>query len=283
MHKNKKKYKINWKFSQKGNLWKIIFAGNEIICGETRNTVKKESYFFSVDVKTGKSLLKNYVPEKDNFWITLEDASSKYFFLSRFEQPGMPNHSSIIAVDLKSGNKIWENTELEFFYNTEDMVIAYKQNFESAEIYELNAVTGEVIKKHTENMYGHFYKLREKIISEKYNEINDYPVSFSNNSSNSVKDVLNIEIKNTSASNPEFIERDDKVIFNYYRDKSHDLNNINKKNFSNIICIYDKSGLILYKDILNESTSYKVPDNFFTKDEYLYYIKEKNELINIKL
>jgi hypothetical protein len=286
LHGNdKKKYKINWKFSQKGNLWRIVFAGNDIICGETRNNVSKETYFFSVEVKTGKYLLKNYVPEKDNFWMTLEEASSKYLFLSRFEQPGMPNHKGIMAVDISTGNKIWENTELEFFYNTEETVIACKQNFESIDMYELNAGTGEVIKTYPQNMYEHFYGLREKIISEKYDEIHDYPVPFSKDISEPVKEILNFEIKEKiPESNPELIERNEIVIFNYYKDKDSDLKNIKKRNYSNIICIYDKEERkLLYRDILNENSSYRVPDNFFTKDGYLYYVKEKNELINIKL
>lgn len=284
MHGRNKKYIINWKFSQKGNIWRLLFAGNDTICGETRDLYGKETFLFAVDIKTGRNILKNYIFEKDNFLITLEDASSRYFFISRLEQPGMPNNKGITAVDFTNGNIIWENKELDFFYNTEDTVIAYKQNFESADIYELNVNTGEIIQKHAENMYGHFYRLREKIISEKYDEIKDYPVSFSENSSDSVKEIINIEIKNIPGSNPEFIEREETVIFNYYSIKEQDLKNINRSNYSNIICIYSKAEKkLLHKDILNENTSYRVPDNFFTKDGFLYYIKEKNELINIKL
>lgn len=278
------KYKINWKFSQKGNIWSIKFAGNSIICGETRITDSKETYLFAININSGECLLQNYVYEKDNFWITLEEASSKYIFLSRIEKPGMPNHKGIIVLDLL-GNKIWENTELEYIYNDEQSVAAYSQNFESIDVFRLNIDSGEIENKFPSEQTREIFSMREKIISCKYDEINDYPLQYGNETGEPVKDIMKIEITDKIAeSSPEFIERDDIVIFNYYRNKGTDLKDITRKIYKNIICIYDKvSKKLLYRDILNEDTLYCVPDNFFTKDGYLYYIKEKNKLINIKL
>ncbi len=278
------KYKINWKFSQRGNIWKIKFAGDSVICGETRVANSNEIYLYAVDIESGRCLLNNFVYEKNNFWITLEDASPGYMFLSRLEKPGMPNNRGIIALD-HSGKKIWENEELEFLYYTDDSVVAYLQNFDLLELYSLKIQTGEILKKFAPDENKEIFDIREKTVSERYDEINDYPVSYGQYSDSPLAEIFENEIKeNIAESKPEYIERDEIVIFNYYKDLGNDIKDITRKNYTNIICIYDRNTKkMLYRDILNESTSYRVPDNFFTKNGSLFYIREKKELINIKL
>jgi len=279
-----RKYKINWKFSQRGNIWKIKFAGESVICGETRVMNSEEIYLYAVDIESGRIIMKDFVYEKNNFWITLEDASPEYIFLSRLEKPGMPNNKGIIALD-HSGKKIWENEDLEFLYYTDESVVAYKQNFDTLELFSLKIQTGNIEKKYEPGQTQNIFGMREKIVSERYDEVNDYPVSLGTDTNRSLKEIFETEIKdNIAHSKPEFIERSNIVIFNYYKDSGSDIKDITKKNYINIICIYDKDTKgILYKDTLNENTSYRVPDNFFTKNGFLYYIRGKNELINIKL
>ena len=276
--KTGQKYKIYWKFSQKGNIWKIKFAGDSVICGETRIINSEEIYLYAINTETGNIIMKDFVYEKNNFWITLEDASPEFLFISRLEKPGMPNNKGIIALD-HSGNKIWENEELEFLYYTDENVVAYLQNFDTLELYSLKIHTGEIEKKYPPEQTPEIFRIREKTVSDRYDEINDYPVRYKSGTNVKLDEILGIEIKeNIAVSNPEYIERDDIVIFNYYKKYAAE------KNFTNKICIYDrKTNKLLYRDIMNESTSYCVPDNFFTKNGYLYYIREKNDLINIKL
>jgi len=205
------KYRINWKYSQKGNLWKIVFAGKNIILGETRNPDVHEVFYFAIDFTNGKPLMKNFEFEKNNFWVTLEDAADSCFFLSNKD----------------------------------------------------------------------IYQLRENTINLKYDELYDYPVPYDE----SHKDIIGKEItEGIENSFIEFIERDNILIFNYYKNKDSDLSDLSKKNYVNTLCIYNKNtGKQTYKDVLNENTSHCVPDNFFIKDNYLFYIREKKELININL
>jgi len=75
---------------------------------------------------------------------------------------------------------------------------------------------------------------------------------------------------------PEAVIYKDKIIFNYYKRLEDYL--------ENKIYIYDiNSRKKLYEDILNRQAFYNVPDNFFLKDEYLFYIKEKNQIVTFKL
>jgi hypothetical protein len=72
-------------------------------------------------------------------------------------------------------------------------------------------------------------------------------------------------------------------MFNYYEPISLP-DSRSKKTYTNRFCVYNIfNGEKLYEDIMNKSSSYNVPDNFFVKDDNLYYLKEKKELIAINL
>jgi hypothetical protein len=62
------------------------------------------------------------------------------------------------------------------------------------------------------------------------------------------------------------------------------MKNIERQILSNVIRIKDtNSGKIILDETLNKITSSYVPDSFFIKDGYLFYVKEKKELTSINL
>ena len=259
-----------WSFSQKGNIWKLLFAGNDILTGETRDIDDKRVYFFSIDIKTGKSLLKNYVFENEKYWIASENAGGRFLFLHRFQSPNLPMHKGIIAIDVQTGEKIWENSELEYIFHTDDGVYAIKQLFESTEIFLLNINTGVIIKKFSQDENKDVYSLREITSQDYFDKSFKYPEVIQN-------DIINEEISTVEIMGaPEAVIYKDKIIFNYYKRLEDYL--------ENKIYIFDiNSKKKLYEDILNRQAFYNVPDSFFLKDEYLFYIKEKNQIVTFKL
>jgi hypothetical protein len=74
------------------------------------------------------------------------------------------------------------------------------------------------------------------------------------------------------------------LIFNFYIKFAEEESEKAKQYFENRFIVYDtESGEIRFEDVLNKTTNYCVPDNFFTKNNYLFYLKEKKELHCIKL
>ena len=67
------------------------------------------------------------------------------------------------------------------------------------------------------------------------------------------------------------------MLFNYYINKEVNLKNITANSYQNIFCIYNKpNNKLVYKSILNEETSYEVPDSFFVKKDFVFFLREKN-------
>jgi hypothetical protein len=259
-----------WQFSQKGNIFRLHFADDDILTGETRDPETKRVYFFSLDVKTGKVFLKNFVFENEDFWVGSENAGGRFIFLHRFAQPEMPMHKGIIALDAKSGEKIWENEELEYIFHNADGVYAVRQLFESTEISLLDFNTGRLIRKFSNEENSGVYELREKSTYEYFDAEFRYPETVPHY-------IIEKELKDKNIfGSAETIIFADKIIFNYHIK--------HEKFLDNIFCIYDlDSGEKLFEDILNKDASYQVPDSFFIKGRYLFCLKGKNQIIAFKL
>jgi len=283
---NKNRLKPLWRFSQKGNIWRFFFAGSNTIIGETRDIKSKLVYFFSLDVNTGKTYIKNFRFEKEDYWISIEGLNERLFFLHRFERPDLPHHKGIIALDNFSGEKLWENNEYLYLFCTNDSLYAYREKFEGTEIVEFDINTGELMKTLEQEEHDKIYNLKYKTLDESAYEKYNYPKTCSvENIPDTFKKIFNKEINKTDATGKlEYISKDDYLMFNYYLDKAADMKSPDKKSYENRFCIYKTSNAEkIYKDTLNKSSTYNVPDNFFIKDDNLYYLKEKKELIAINL
>ena len=284
--RNKNNLKPLWAFSQKGNLWRFFFAGSNTIIGETRDIDSKLVYFFSLDSKTGKPYIKNHRFENENYWLSIEGLNDKYFFLHSFERPDLPQHKSIIALDNFTGETLWENNEYLYLFCTNDSLYAYKEKFEEKEIVELDIVTGEIVKTFEQEEHDKIYDLRYKTYDESAYEKYNYPKPYNiENIPDALNQIFNKEFNKTDTSKKlEYISKDDYLMFNYYLEKAADIKSTNKKSYENRFCIYKTSNAEkIYQDTLNKNSLYNVPDNFFLKDDNLYYLKEKKELIAINL
>jgi hypothetical protein len=282
---NKNKLEIFWSFSQSGNIWRFIFGGNKYIVGETRDKVNKKLYFFTLDYNTGKIFLKNYSFENDNFWVSIEGANENVFFLGRFEKPELPYQKNIIAINIETGEKIWENNEYSYLLNTENQIYGIKRKFESNEIAELDIKTGDKIRSLSESEHIEILDLRNKNEDYIY-ENSNYPIVYNRSEAEeSISKVIeNVCAKEGEVQNIEYIQKGSLLIFNYYVKFTTDSKNTDKLNYENKFVVYDiEKECILFEDILNKRTNYCVPDNFFIKNNFLFYLKEKNLLNCIKL
>ena len=74
------------------------------------------------------------------------------------------------------------------------------------------------------------------------------------------------------------------LFFNYYKEAEINLKDISKKFYLNTLCVFDiTTGEKLYQDVLNKKSSFNVPDNFFCKDDFVFYLREKKDIVAIKV
>ncbi len=277
--------KPHYKFSQTGNIWRIFFNDSNIIAGETRDINTKQAYIFSFDFVRKKEYIKN-LQFKEKWWFAIDAVNGNYIFISSFKHPEVPEHRGFEVIDIKSGKKAWNNSELEFFFAENEHVFTVKQLFESKEIYKLDINDGSVINE---------YKSEDELLSvidlKKGNDINIYKGLINTD----IMDLEDVVLKSTYneimemlgksdiKGAVEYVNSGDYLILNYHVSKGVNMKNISENHLTNKLEIYDKKNNLVFEDILNQKTSSYVPDSFFVKNGYLFYIKEKSELICINL
>ncbi len=283
----KGKIKLYWTFTQTGIIWRFIFGGRKHIIGETRDKEKNKLYLFTLDYTRGKIFLRDYSFEDNNFWVSVEGASENIFFLGRFEKPELPYQTSIIAIDIKTGEKLWENTEYSFLFTTENSVFGIQKKSGRNEAAELDSGTGKVKRVLTEGEYTEILRLEDEY-EKRIFENSLYPTEYSKSESNinfSIENIIKkIHSEDKEIERIEYIMKGTLLIFNYYVKASDKLKHGGKNIYINKFLIYDtERSEILYEDILNKSSNFCVPDNFFINNNFLFYIKEKKALNCINL
>lgn len=279
------KLKTFWSFSQDGNIFRFIFGGNKYIIGETRDTEGKKLNLFTLDYTKGKIFLKNFSFENNNYWVSAEGATEKMFFLGRFEKPELPYQIHIIAVDIETGAKLWENETYSYLYNTENTLFGIKKGFESNLIAEIDMSTGKVKRELSTDEHLIVFNLRNENEDALF-ENSNYPVLYSEETTGKeLKDIFEkICFSKNKIGTIEYIQKPSLLIFNYYIKLTPEESGNAMPLFENRFIVYDtESGEIKFEDILNKTANYCVPDNFFTKHNHLFFLKEKKELHCIKL
>ena len=257
-----------WKYSAEHILWRVMFSEYGVIIGEDRNTESKTVSFFCLDSTTGKPLWqqKNF---GEPWWIGLDAVKDGRLYLHGYRKPDMPEHKNIIAVDLKTGNVIWKNTDCTFLAIGTPFIYGYKDLFERRVYFRMDENTGIILDELAILPDG----VEPNIQYEKTDFLFPHQVtdngSIAWHTASETKGMLNaesIEVSNT-------------VILNVYSRNMPPAEGL--KNTLSVIDTTTKKKV--YSDVLNESTPYPVPGSFFVEGERVYYIKERKTFVAVDL
>lgn len=285
--------KPHFNFSQSGNIWRLYFNQNNIMAGETRDLENKQAYIFSLNYINKKIYLKNFQFD-EKWWFAIDGINDKNIFVSNFIHPEMPEHKGFTTIDIKTGKKLWGNGNLEFYFTNNTELYAIKQLFESKIIYKINTENGEIINEYkSDDEINSIITLKnENDIYNYENLLNTVVLNLDDEHYKSEFDIIISKLKSIELQgNIEFIQTDRFIIYNYHSNKGINPKNINESLLTNKLEIFEREpGTMVYNDILNKETSSYVPDSFFVlanpntpMNNFLFYIKEKKELICIEL
>lgn len=282
---SKDKLKPFFRFRQNGNIWRIYFNSSNVIAGETRDIGLKQAFIFTYNIEEKKVYLKNFRLE-DNWWFAIDTLTDNALIVSNFRKPEMPVHQGFKVLDIQTGKVIWENRELEFFFADNVNVFAIKHLFESKIVYRLNMNDGSIDDEYKgDEIYSveilkseNDAKIYNGLINTEVMDLNDPLLSANYSNTFSKLRLLKIE------GEIEYINTDKYLILNHHSVRGFDMKDISQKLLTNTLEIHKSgTGEIEFTDVLNQETSSYVPDSFFIRNNYLFYIKEKSELICIKL
>lgn len=268
------KVKKKYSFTNGKTIWRLIPSGNKLLI-EEMNQDKKQVFFSCLDIETGKSILRNFRPD-ENFWVGVEAFENNRIYFHRFVKPDMPGHIGIIVYDLDEQKILWNREDLVFLFLYEDRVFAFLQKFEAREFFSLNAESGSLIKNYGENVQE-INKLREELQVREYEKYKDYlfPEVYSAEKYPSVvQDCIEEFRQYEVISGPvEFIRYKDVLLLSY-----HTVTDDGKMN-NNFRVIEINTGKLIFKDVVNSGITSYIPDSFFVKNNLLFLIKHKTELL----
>lgn len=258
-------------YNNNRQIWRIIPGGNRVII-EERSPENKEVFFNCIDIISGDEIFSD-IQLDEKFWVGIEAVEDDYIFFHKFPKPDMPNHKSIITLDINSSSVLWENDELTYFFYFNDKVVCYNQSFEKRDYFLLNALTGEIISE-LGNDHEKVMQLRQDSIEDYYAEGYLFPLEFRREISPETdfeKYLHSYVQKFVIKGSIDYINIDNLLLFNFHEVTDGNL-------FNNIFAAVNlDSGKVLMKEILNEKINNLMPDSFFVRDNLLFLLFEKTK------
>ncbi len=274
---SRKTLKPEWVFKsyESFKIWRVFPTKHDKILCELRDVDKKLVKFVCLSIDNGDKIWENLNIDEP-WWVQISDVDEDLFFLCEFRRPDFPVQGKIYAIDLENGEILWESDEYDFLFALNGKVYTSRNLIDSRIYFEIDSRTGEVIKEHGENteLINELKdaKLESMNFIETSTPFDEYHPDYDN--------LYDIVTRFTSdadrRSTPEVLVKRKFLIINYHIAKGEKL--------SNILRIIDiETGKLAYDDVLYNDLSFFLPDAFFCKDDFVFYVRNQNELVAIKL
>ena len=272
----------SWSFSVEGILWRILFSPHGRIVGECRNEEEKQASFFCLDEQSGSALWSNLRLESP-WWVGMEAIHGKSLILHEFAKPDLPEHRGILAVDVDSGVVQWQHLELTFWFAYQGRIYAYESRFEKRIGHVLSIDSGEVLETYEEGL-DPLFTLRQLAVAEAHDLDMLFPEIVDVEGMN--PRILGIIKKETKGEDVvgsvEFIENRDVLAVNYHKAQKGSTHE--SPRLENRLAVFDSGKETkLYSDVLATEAKAPIPDSFFIKNESLYFVKNQQTLVSLRL
>jgi hypothetical protein len=213
---------------------------------------------------------------EEKFWIGIEKVYKDIIFFHKYRKPDMPGHRGMIAFDINNRNILWRNEDYIFLFIYNDELYCYKERFEGRNYFKLNYKTGELLEDVGENAVE-ISALREKILDEENSKDYLFTKQFvpEKETNEEVKKILSDERNQKLVSGKiDYILIKNLFFFSYHKIQplGNEMRNIFK-------AVDIDNGKVIFEEELNRGVKNFVPDSFFIKNDLIFLLKEKTELL----
>ncbi len=275
-------YKPLWVYKVDGQLWRVLFSHGDLVAGEHRDNEKKRVTFFCIDSRNGEE--KWTLSRKgEGWWTTTEGVHGRHLYLHAFAKPDLPHPRHVTSVDMETGQILWDHPELTFLYVKDDAVVVEQRDIEHTRCHRLDPESGEIQDtiEDRETVESERIEARANDPHVKLTFPDVYNPEF-NNHGLFTQIVSSIQRKERLIDPVEVLEHGNNLIVCYHKIKGGqaDGNTL----LTQELIIYNKNDFNeLYRDILFDNASVPVPDGLFLRENTLYYIRKKTELVAVNL
>lgn len=275
------KLKPTWRYAASGAIWRVFPTESGKLVGEERDLLLKHTSFFCLNQMTGEVLWEK-LSLQEPWWIGVEAIHRDVIFFHRFATPDLPEHRSIIAVDLLSGAILWSNEELKFILSIEDTVYGSKESVEGQLLFELEYRSGALLRS-----WGNNQQIIKDAKALSVSRLEDQiefpaPVNTLQEETLAATSIRSLITKGNLVGSIEAIEYGDVVIFNYHETTPQSTEE--QLQVNNILKVAEKStGGVVFSEVLNSGAATVAPESFFVQQGTLYYIKDRTVLTAVRM
>jgi Domain of unknown function (DUF4905) len=254
-------------------IWKIsVDTHNNILVLELRDHNNRSVDFAAIDLKTNK-ILWHGVKLEETWWLGLDTCYHGRVFLHTYKDPQNPEHEGILALESKTGKMIWKDAGKTFYQISREQLIVTEGEEESRKYISVEPSTGKA---------GHELSLKEvlKIASDKKEHDggkiqNPFHFSAEHPYFLKIADFIKEITGEQAVVAADYMENGEQVIISFYL--------YNTEGLSNHLIVVNEEGQVIFRACIAAHIKGIGFDTFFVFEKTLLFIKEKKELIFLKL
>ncbi|MEK9138042.1 MAG: hypothetical protein AAB393_13025, partial [Bacteroidota bacterium] len=188
-----------------------------------------------------------------------------------------------IALDLFTGQTMWQNSHLRFLFATDDSVFASGNTVDDRLVHKLNYRTGEEIAVLPSDDELFRSAPTRALVTVDEKQIFPDPVDELEAGNGSMSNAIFRHCIRENVVGPIEAAEKDGLLFFCYHEKG---GNGDKKTLSllNVLKVADlERGNLVFAETLNTSVQAVVPDSFFISENLLYFIRERTMLTAVDI
>jgi len=272
----------DWSYRSSGIIWRILVDETGYIVGESRDQQKKEASFFALSEREGTELWSGLTLD-ESWWVGMEAVERGILYLHTYEQPNLPAHQGIWAVDVKTGKILWQSPDVSFLFVHGENVYTHKSLFERRAFVGMNRLSGELADP-PEIDHKTIQNYRQRALDRASRELCAYPLVY--NSSQVSPKVAEIVVAETGMKDGgvsvEYALQGTILILSYYLPGAS--SSPGGPRYENSFCIHDmRENECLYRIALDIQATAPLPDTFFIREGRVYFVKDRHHLFAVRL
>lgn len=264
-----------WVHTVEGVLWRVVPTGRGVLVCETRDVEKKMTHFAGVNQTNGRLVWQNS-SLGEQWWLGVEAVCGDVLLLHKFAKPDMPEHRGMLAVDVGSGQLLWQNDELKFQAAGDDFFVASQRSLTGEQFFQFDHRTARVLREVASRAteWGNISGRMEKQL---------FPLPLSRlepeNSAIAARIRSHCDAKNVVGA-VEYIEHERALAFSFHERRSSSSDEYAALDHRLIILSNDD---MIFSDIIKRNSPVFVPDSFFVENDLLFFVRERTKLTAVPL
>ena len=286
MKSKQEKFSVRWSYyaGHGALIWQLMFTETGYLVGQKRFTPSRRALFFCIDIMTGDVVRDDYllmdhlhpVPAGEGWFVGLETTLKNlvYFYTYHFQSP---EHKGVWAVDFRADRVMWSRSDIVFAANLDHAFLVYQPasfgGFPERHFLLIDPFTGEDIQSFDLDSSA-VNTLRQEVLQEEERQKVVLPDFVTEKMMEECLAMERVGIAATAKC--ECIVQWPLTIA-----ALHEQNELTGAWHSSLK-IWEMD-LLVYSDVMEECVEKPSLNNFLMREENLYYLKNKEELVCVSL